>query len=83
MQNPYHMTETVTEKQQWKEDSTGYDNSLKLKNSGVNQSWNNVMLQNVFVLRRGGKGGGSDGESREEVSLCFSVFPDLKFKMHN
>ncbi len=38
MQNPYHMTETVTENNNEKEDSTGYDNSLKLKNSGVNQS---------------------------------------------
>lgn len=75
-------------KQQWNEEkkkkSTGYDNSLKLKNSGVNQSWNNVMLQNVFVLRGGGKGRGGEAEMEGggRRSVCvFSARLGLEIKM--
>ena len=66
-----------------KKESTGYVNSLKLKNSGVNQSWNNVMLQNAFVLRGGGEGrGGSDGRRREEGQFVFfSARLGLEIKM--
>lgn len=85
---PYHMTETATENnnetRRKKKESTGYDNSLKLKNSGVNQSWNNVMLQNVFVLRGGGKGRGGEAEMEGggRRSVCvFSARLGLEIKM--